>query len=199
MIKYKIMKEIKIYPDKSLRQKVRPVEEVGDGLLEDVKIISDMLAKSENGAGLAATQVGLSSRLFATKDVKTQRISVFINPTIEKTYGSKDYIVFMNKDEGKEEKKENFLEGCLSFPGYFGTVKRYLKIDASWMEIEEGLLVEKKNTLEGFAAVVFQHESDHLDGVLFVDHIKRDGGKFFKEVGGKLVDWDVDEVVKGNL
>lgn len=193
------MKELKIYPNKSLRQKVRPVEEVSGGLIEDITIISDMLTKSENGAGLAATQVGLSSRLFAKKDPRTNKISVFINPTIEKTYGSKDYIVFMNKDEGKEEKKENFLEGCLSFPGYFGTVKRYLKIDASWMEIEEGMLVEKKNTLEGFAAVVFQHESDHLDGVLFVDHIKRDGGKFFKEVGGKLVDWDVDEVVKGNL
>ena len=193
------MGDVKIYPDKSLRRKTREVKRVDGRLLENVRKISEVLKKSENGAGLAAPQIGLDSRIFAKKDPKLGNISVFINPKIEKTYGGRDYIVLANKNEDEQEKREDFLEGCLSFPGYFGTVKRYLKIDVSWMELEEGHLVKKEASLEGFGAVVFQHETDHLDGVVFVDYIKRDGGKFLKEVGGKMVDWDVDEVLRGNL
>ena len=51
-------------------------------------------------------------------------------------------------------------------------------------------------TMEGFEAVVFQHEADHLDGVLFVDHIKNDRGKLYKFMGKKMVDWSVDKVLE---
>ena len=49
--------------------------------------------------------------------------------------------------------------------------------------------------LNGFEAIVFQHELDHLDGILFIDYIKRDGGKFYKFVGEKKVEWSIDKVV----
>ena len=93
-----------------------------------------------------------------------------------------------------EKNDEDFLEGCLSFPQFFGTVKRYLRIKLVWQEIIDGKLVKKKQKIEGFEAVVLQHEIDHLNGVLFVDHVKEDKGKFYKMIEGKLVKWDLDKI-----
>ena len=100
--------------------------------------------------------------------------------------------------------EEDFLEGCLSFPDFFGTVKRYLKIEAEWEVLQcrtDGSfeLVKKTKIMNGFEAIVFQHEADHLDGVLFIDHIKRDGGKFYKWVGKEKIVWSIDKVIGGEL
>ena len=95
---------------------------------------------------------------------------------------------------GDGEKEDDFLEGCLSFPDLFGTVKRYLKIEAHWQEMVKNKLVSRKKTMNGFEAIVFQHELDHLDGILFIDHIKRDGGKLFKFIGEKKVEWSIDKL-----
>jgi len=193
------MKDIVLHPNKVLRSKTEEIKKVNDGLLADINGLKEVLEKSENGAGLAAPQVGMRRRFFARKELKSGKVKVFINPKIEKMYGVKDYSSIISQSEGGEEKKDNFLEGCLSFPGYFGMVRRYMKVDASWREIKKRELVLINGSLTGFEAVVFQHELDHLNGVLFVDHVKEGGGKFYKEVGGKLIEWDVDEVIKGNL
>ena len=82
----------------------------------------------------------------------------------------------------------------MSFPNLFGTVKRWIKIRAAWKELEDGKLVAYEKDIAGFEAVVFQHEYDHLDGILFVDHIKNDGGKLFQQEGEKMVEIGVKDL-----
>lgn len=182
------MRSIVMYPNEVLRKKVSSVKSVAE-VLADVADLKEVLEASENGAGLASTQLGIEKRFFGLKNGK--KVNVLINPQILAVWGQKVYPVMVGE---KGEKDEDFLEGCLSFPDLYGTVKRYLKIEAVWQEIEDDKLVDKKKTMNGFEAIVFQHELDHLDGILFIDHIKRDGGKFYKFIGEKKIEWDVNKL-----
>lgn len=182
------MRQIVMYPNPVLRKKVPTVKSVAE-VLDDVRDLKEVLEASENGAGLASTQLGIEKRFFGLKNNK--KVEVLINPQISGVYGNLVYPVMV----GEGEKDEDFLEGCLSFPDLYGTVKRFLKIEAEWQEIKGDKLINKKKVMNGFEAIVFQHELDHLDGILFIDHIKRDGGKLFKFVGEKKIQWDIDKVV----
>ena len=71
-------------------------------------------------------------------------------------------------------------------------LKRFLKIKASWQEIENNILVNKEDVFEGFEAIVFQHEFDHLNGIVFTDHVREDKGKFCKMVGKEMVKTDLN-------
>ena len=179
------MKKIVIYPAEILRQKTEEVKEVDKKLLSEIEDLKKILKNGDNAAGLAAPQIGLNKRFFGSKELGKENVLVFINPKIEKVYGEKVYPKII--DENKKE--DDFLEGCLSFPGFYGTVKRFLNIDVSWQEVDSTKqnLIKKNKTLGGFEAIVWQHESDHLEGIVFVDHIKEEGGKFFKDIGGKMV------------
>lgn len=186
------MKKIILYPAEILRKKTEEIEKVDKKLLAQIDSLKKVLEKGDNAVGLAAPQIGLNKRFFGSKEIGDGKIGVFINPKIEKKYGEKVYPkIIIDKRPSRrssgEESEQDFLEGCLSFPGYFGTVKRFLKIDVSWSGVEKGKLVNKKKTLDGFEAIVWQHESDHLDGIVFIDHIREEGGKFFKDVDGKMV------------
>lgn len=182
------MRSIVMYPNKILREKVPEVKNVAE-VLRDIADLKEVLEAAENGAGLASTQLGIMKRFFGLKVGK--KFGIYINPKIYGVYGERVYPIMV----GDGEAEDDFLEGCLSFPDLFGTVKRYLKIEARWQEIEGNNLVNKKKTMNGFEAIVFQHELDHLDGILFVDHIKRDGGKLFKFVGKKKIPWNVNKLV----
>jgi peptide deformylase len=188
------MKKIEIYPKDILRVITKNVISTGNGLSEAAKELSEILRTGENAAGLAAPQIGLNQRFFGIKSAD-KKVRVFINPKIEITYGDKIFPKIVNdKDE-----EEDFLEGCLSFPDYYGTVKRYLRIDASWQELKNGKLIDQSGNLHGFEAIVFQHELDHLNGILFIDHVKEDGGKFYKCIDQKMKKWNLEEVIKGKL
>lgn len=177
------MRKIVIYPAGILRQKTEEVKNIDKKILNEIDDLKKILKNGENAAGLAAPQIGVSKRFFGSKEFNGSSVMIFINPKIEKSYGGKVYPKTVNENKTEED----FLEGCLSFPKYFGTVKRFLKIDVSWNEIERGELVKKNKSLGGFEAIVWQHESDHLDGILFIDHIKRDGGKLYKEIKKEMV------------
>ncbi len=181
------MRKIVMYPNKVLREKVPEVLNATE-VLADIEILKEILNASDNGAGLASTQLGIVKRFFGLKAGK--KIDIYINPKIYGVYGEKIYPIMV----GDGEKEDDFLEGCLSFPDLFGTVKRYLKIEAHWQEMVKNKLVSRKKTMNGFEAIVFQHELDHLDGILFIDHIKRDGGKLFKFIGEKKVEWSIDKL-----
>ena len=147
-------------------------------LIKEIEELKKILVKSENGAGLAATQIGSVGRFFGLKNLNKKKTEIFINPKIVKTWGEKVYPKII-KDKNKTE---DFLEGCLSFPNYYGTVRRYLKIEVEWMELRTPPMPRLRRAskiLEGFEAIVWQHEADHLDGILFIDHIKRNGGKLY--------------------
>ncbi len=145
--------------DPRLRQKARPVKQFGPALRA---LANDMLETmhSANGVGLAAPQVGLSQRLFVAhvpqneEDPQSGKDFVLINPRIVET--SPDRV------EG--------VEGCLSMPTWFGRVVR-----REWVVVKARNVNGKPIRIKanGFLARVFQHETDHLDGVLFTDYITR--------------------------
>ncbi len=185
------MRKIVLYPDSVLRQKSDKVEAVDDQLLAEIEEIRTMLEDKDNGAGLAAPQVGILKRFFVTKEMKSRKAVTMINPEIIAGVGEKTFPVIRLEKGGEE----NFLEGCLSFPGIWGTAKRYLRIEAKWEVIKRGKLVEIRKTLVGFEAIVFQHETDHLDGALFVDRIKESDGKLYRQTGEKMEEISIGDFV----
>jgi peptide deformylase len=142
--------EIRIFGDPVLRQKAHEVTDF-DGRL--VKLAEDMLEtmRAAPGVGLAANQVGVLKRLF-TWEVEDEGGAV-VNPTL------------LDTDAEEAEVDE---EGCLSFPGLFYPVSRPLRIEVTHQDLAGD---EHTVQLEGFDARVWLHEMDHLNGILFVDHL----------------------------
>mgnify|MGYP000935347382 CR=1 FL=1 len=167
-----------LYPDKRLRQKCQPVERFDREVEKTAKILEKELLVKDNGIGLAAPQIGRNQRIFALKDCfsSDNKLTIFVNPSIELHPEEKVYPTMIN-NEGKEEE---FLEGCLSLPGLWGTVKRWLRIKISWQAPVDQKLVRREETITGLTAVAFQHELDHLGGILFIDRVKEEKGRLFK-------------------
>jgi len=176
------MVDILKYPNEVLRKTVKELDVVDKKTASQVKLLQNTLEKADFAVGLAATQLGIEKRFFGIKFAK--KVRVFINPKITKCFGKMVFPAILDEND----KAEEFLEGCLSFPNLFGTVKRYLKIEVEWME--------GKTILEGFEAIVFQHELDHLNGVLFVDHVKKDCGKLYKYVNSKKIEVSMSDLVQ---
>ncbi len=141
------------YPDKRLRQRAEPIAAVTPDLLTLIEDMKETMYAAP-GVGLAAPQVGESKRLFivdtAGEDEPSQ-LRVFINPEIVEREG-----------------KLQWEEGCLSFPGLHEEIERAAKItiEATNEHGERVTLVA-----EELLAVAVQHEYDHLDGVLMIDHL----------------------------
>lgn len=170
------MLKIITYPDPVLRKVAAEVTVVDEWLREEMMGLKQLLESWEHAAGLAAPQLGVSKRFFGIKNAKTKKVEIYLNPKIEDVFGgSKQYFSYTSK-EGKEEP---FLEGCLSLPNLYGAVKRYSKIRVSY---EGG-----SRLLKDYEAIVFQHELDHLDGILFTDHVKAEKGQLYNDENGKLV------------
>lgn len=182
------MRKIVLYPNKILRVVTPEIVKVTLGLKKEIEDLILILKKGDNAAGLAAPQIGLNKRFFGTKEIGDGGIRIFINPKIEKTFGEMVFPMLVENDI-----EDDFWEGCLSFPDYFGTVKRFLKIKVSWQEIKKDTLIEKEDIFEGFEAIVFQHELDHLNGIVFTDHVKEDKGKFCKMIGKEMVKADLNK------
>jgi len=144
---------IRIYGDPVLRKRAEEVTQVDDKIR---KLVSEMLAvlKNAGGMGLAATQVGEKLRVFLVDRSQFQLETsplIMINPVIVDRQG-----------EQTEE------EGCLSIPGVYADVNRPLELTVKGMDLDEKeLVIEAK----GILSRVFAHEIDHLNGILFVDHL----------------------------
>lgn len=142
------------YPHPTLRHKSKPLRRVDSELRKLVRQMFDIMYERE-GIGLAANQVDLPYRLFILNlagdpDAKDEE-HVFINPVITQRKGS------------AEDK-----EGCLSFPEIFAPVRRSAKVVLAAYTLEGKEIAYE---LDGLFARAAQHESDHLDGVLFVDRL----------------------------
>lgn len=175
-------------PNPNLRIKSKKVGVVTDDLK---KLINDMESatldwetsrKHELGVALAAIQVNAPLKVviirndFENKQDKT--FKVFLNPEIVKFEGE----------------IEADFEGCLSVTDIYGKVPRYTKIRVRALN-EQGQQVRIK--AEGFLARVLQHEIDHTNGIVFVDHIKDHPDAFYKLDGdGKLIQLDYGKVQK---
>jgi peptide deformylase len=145
-----------LYPDPVLRQRCAPVTAFDADLRAFCSGMFAVMA-AERGVGLAAPQVGVARRIFVTNHVREgdpeQRI--WINPRLENRAGETSY-----------------EEGCLSIPGVYGKVVRANALDIVWQDLDGR---EQRQHLDvgagDFLGIVVQHEADHLDGKLHIDHI----------------------------
>ncbi len=155
--------DIVSYPDPRLKSICKPVEKV----TQDLRILADNMLETmyaAPGVGLAAPQVGQFIRMVvvdysAKEDLRMPR--VLINPVLE----LKGEVIVSER------------EGCLSVPmGYRSNVPRYSHVHLTARDLDWKLIDEE---LEDFPAIVVQHETDHLDGILFIDRISRLKRTFF--------------------
>jgi peptide deformylase len=150
------LREIVYVPDEVLRRKARPVTSFGGELQT---LIDDMVETMRNapGVGLAAPQVGVSSRVivveFGDEEVPP-KLYVVVNPEIQK----------------KSDETLIGTEACLSIPGLAGDVERHLAVTVTGQS-RRGQPVKIKAS--GWLARIFQHEIDHLNGILFTDRAER--------------------------
>ena len=147
------IRKILKFPDQDLRIKAKPVETFD----EELKALTDDMFEtmhSVNGIGLAATQIGVAKQV-AVIDISPEKNEplVIVNPEIQILDPSKT---------------EDYDEGCLSVPGFFEKISRPSDIKLSYQDLN-GQKQEIKP--EGLLTKVVQHELDHLNGRLFVDHI----------------------------
>lgn len=145
--------EIITYPHPTLRHKSKPIKRVDTALREVVREMFELMYEAK-GVGLAANQVDLPIRLFVVNleaDPAKGEELVFINPVIR-------------TPKGTEENEE----GCLSLPGLYGNVVRPKKVRINAYNLQGE---EINADVEGLFSRVVQHETDHLDGVLFIDRM----------------------------
>lgn len=142
------------YPDPRLRTKAAPVAQVDD---EIRTLVDDMLETmyDASGIGLAATQIDVHRRVIVM-DVSDDRNSplVLINPTYEPL----------------DDEREPLQEGCLSIPDYYAEVERPAGVTVRYVDRAGE---SRELVADGLLATALQHEIDHLNGVLFIDHISK--------------------------
>jgi peptide deformylase len=173
-------------PHKSLRtrsKKVGIVSEEIKKIIDDMKLATldwEDSRQHEVGVALAAVQIDILYRIVIIRDdfedKNNREFTVFINPTITKYEGEiiEDY------------------EGCLSIKDIYGKVPRYSKVRVKALD-QNGK--EFRAKAEGFLARVFQHEIDHTNGIVFIDHIKDKPEAFFTLASdGHLEELDYDSI-----
>lgn len=177
-------------PDPRLREKSEKVRQIDDeilGIIADMRKLSLDWEKKhpyELSAAMAAPQMGVNKRIIIVRDDMEDKdnaaFTALINPEVIRADGKikKDY------------------EGCLSVPKIYGMVPRATRVRVK-AKLEDGTEVRIKATDE--LARTLLHEIDHLDGVLFIDHIRDDKDAFYEmDDKGDLIPVDYDKKIAGN-
>ena len=164
-----MIKKILITPDKKLRQISQEITSFDHSLKSLITDLTETLEIQTDppGLGLSAPQIGIFKRVFVAK-IKN-RIKSFVNPKILKT----------------SKKEITYLEECFSVPNLYGHVARPAEIDLEACD-KHGKKI--KGHYKSLPARIIQHEVDHLNGILFIDHVHDQNGKIFKvekDKGGK--------------
>lgn len=150
------IKPLVLLPDPVLRAKSEPIEDVD----EDVRTLADDMLETmydAPGIGLAAIQVGIPRRLLVvdcSKEDEEKNPIVVINPEIV----------------ASSDERSTYEEGCLSIPDYYAEVERPAQVTVAYVD-REGK--QQQVEADGLLATCLQHEIDHLNGVLFIDHISK--------------------------
>ena len=147
---------ILLHPDPRLKKVCAPVDDITD----DLRTLADDMLKAmyeAPGIGLAAPQVGVLERVIVLDCVKDEgekpRPLVMFNPVIK----------------ASSEEQNTYDEGCLSLPDLFADVTRPKVVDVEWMDLDGN---PQSETFDELWATCVQHEIDHLEGKLFIDHLK---------------------------
>ncbi len=187
---YNISMEIITTPDPRLREKSEKVSTIDKEVLDTIAEMRRLSLEWEKehpyelSAAMAAPQMGVLKRIIIVRDdmedKKNAAFTALINPVVIKAEGKikKDY------------------EGCLSVPSIYGMVPRATKVRVK-AKLEDGTEVRIKATDE--LARTLLHEIDHLDGILFIDHIRDESDSFYKmNDKGELVKVDYDKEIANN-
>ena len=142
---------IRTLPDPLLRQKAKRVQKIDTSVRQ---LVADMIdtMRDANGVGLAANQVGVLKRVVVIEIPGEDQVRVLINPEIVRREGERE-----------------IEEGCLSIPGYRGELKRSVKVRARALDVD-GKPIRVK--ADGLLAQALEHETDHINGILYVDHLE---------------------------
>jgi peptide deformylase len=169
------MLKIVTAPNPVLSEIAKPVFKVDSSIAKIIKEMKETLNKTTDpvGVGLAAPQVGKPLRIFIAKPTDNSKIFVFINPKIIQS--PEINLVKQPRKLGKKASKK--LEGCLSLPNIWGPVQRAPSLTLSFLD-QQGLRHEQK--FSNFLATIIQHESDHLDGILFPKRVLEQKGILYK-------------------
>ena len=138
------------YPHIILRRKAKKVNKIDRSIQRLADDLSDTLVAS-GGVGLAANQIGVLRRVIAIQIPEDPEPTIYINPEIIHR-------------EGKRE----VHEGCLSFPNLYGNLNRSMWVKVKGMDRKSKIF---RLRAEGLLAQAFEHEIDHLNGILFIDHV----------------------------
>jgi peptide deformylase len=150
------VREILVLPDKRLRKVSEPVTKIDAAIR---KLVGDMFETMYGapGIGLAAIQIGTTKRVVTldlAKKEEPPKPQVYINP--ELVWSS--------------EEKATYEEGCLSIPEYYSEVERSARVRVSYLDLEGK---SHEIAANGLLATCLQHEIDHLNGILFIDHLSK--------------------------
>ena len=150
------IKTIITEPNKILRQVSTSIVSVG---IEEQKLMNDMLETmyQANGIGLAAIQIGVPKRIIVldiSKNEENKNPMYFVNPIIK----------------NKNQENSTYEEGCLSVPNYFAEVDRPKNCEVEYLDYNGNKKILKA---DGLLATCIQHEMDHLEGILFIDHLSK--------------------------
>ncbi|MDO8487091.1 MAG: peptide deformylase [Candidatus Curtissbacteria bacterium] len=168
-------------PDQKIRISSQEVKSFDNSLVKLITDLVDTASAQTNpiALGLAAPQIGVFKHVFVAKI--RNKFKPFVNPKIIKSY----------------KNRANLMEGCFSVGGIYGGVTRPAEVDIEAFDAYGKKFVKH---LKGLEAKIFQHELDHLTGVLFIDYVKKQNGKLFKVKTNKkkkeelielpLADWD---------
>ncbi|GLT08989.1 peptide deformylase [Sulfitobacter porphyrae] len=147
---------ILLHPDPRLKKAAAPVDDLSD----DLRALADDMLKTmyeAPGIGLAAPQIGVSSRLIVLDCVKAEgeapRPLVMFNPEVI----------------ASSDRLNTYEEGCLSIPDQYADVTRPAEVEVRWIDRDGN---ERTETFDKLWATCVQHEIDHLDGKLFIDYLK---------------------------
>ena len=138
------------FPDKTLRQRARKVRVINRSI---IRLANDMIETMDDadGVGLAANQVGVLRRVIVVRLPEDEVAQVYVNPEIVRREGER-----------------LVEEGCLSVPGYVGTVTRSIWVRFRGLDLNSKLVRMRADSL---LAQVLEHEVDHLNGILYMDHL----------------------------
>lgn len=150
------VREILILPDKRLRKVSEPVKKIDASIR---KLIEDMFDTMYDapGIGLAAVQIGTMKRVVTldlAKKEEPKNPQVFINPEIVSS----------------SDERSTYEEGCLSIPETYSEVERPAQVKVRYLDLEG---TQREMDAEGLLSTCLQHEVDHINGVLFIDHLSR--------------------------
>ena len=175
------LREVLQFPDARLKRKSEPITEITDAHRELASDMCDVMY-DEPGIGLAAPQVGVAIRL------------IVVDTEWNDEGNDRDALIVINPELVQPEGSLTWNEGCLSVPDYTADVDRAQRVTVFGTDLDGNPIEEHA---EGLRAVCFQHEVDHLDGILFIDRISRLKRSLYVKKRKKQLAQEEDEAEAG--